>query len=167
MTALPYRWDGEALVPLKPALCDKELVVGVVYLVEPETFRSRVSHDHQFAWLGQAWLQLPEGVSERFSSPLHLRKAALIEAGYYDETIIDCGSEEVAARVAAHIARRDQFAHVVVREHVVVERVAKSQRRGAMNTKDFQDSKQKVLEIVAGLVGVAPEELEREAGNAA
>lgn len=167
MTALPYQWDGESLVPMKPRLCDKELVIGAVYFMEPEAQRSDKSHRHEFAWLREAWLQLPEAIADRFPSSEHLRKAALIEAGYFTETLIDCGSKTAALRVASYARHKDEFSHVVVRGPVVVERVAKSQSRRAMSPKEFQDSKTKVMEIVAGLVGVPLDQLEKNAEKAA
>lgn len=167
MTFLPYRWDGENLVPMKPKLCDKELVVGAVYWMEQEAKRSEKSHRHEFAWLREAWLQLPTDLADRFPSEEHLRKAALIEGGFFHETIVDCGSKAAALRVAAFTRGKDDFAHVVTRGPVVVIREAKSQSRRAMEPKEFQDSKQAVLEIVSGWARINPETLKREAGMAA
>jgi hypothetical protein len=47
--------------------------------------------------------------------------------------------------------------------------MAKSQRRGrgGMDKATFQASKDKVLEIVAAMIGVKPGELEKNAGRAA
>lgn len=164
---LPYRWDGESLIPLRPKLCDKELVVDAIYFMEPEASRSDASHRHQFAWLREAWLNLPEEMHELFPTEESLRKFALIRAGYCDVTEIRCGSPEGAREVAGHLKRKDGFADVQISGSTVIERVAKSQSRRAMKPKDFQDSKTKVLEIVAALIGVEPEELERNAGKAA
>lgn len=165
MSLLPYRWLGDGFAPLRPRLSDKELVVGQAYWIDPELPRSDASHKHNFAWLREAWLQLPEVLSERFPTSEHLRKAALIQAGFYDETIIDAGTNAAALRVAAYVRHKDEFSHVVVRGPLVVERVAKSQSRRAMGAKDFNASKQAIMEIVAAMIGVAPEALAREAGG--
>lgn len=167
MSLLPYRWDGESLIPMKPKLCDKELVVGAVYWMEPEGQRSDKSHRHEFAWLREAWLQLPVSVADDFPSSEHLRKRALIDAGFYNETIIDCGSKTAALRVSVFARGEDEFAVVITRGPVVVVRKAKSQSRRAMEAKDFQDSKTAIMEIIANMIGVAPEALSREAGQAA
>ena len=45
----------------------------------------------------------------------------------------------------------------------VVIRTARSQSRRSMDKKDFQASKSAVLDIVAGMIGVAPEDLARQA----
>lgn len=167
MTPLPFRWTGDSLTPLKPRLADAEYVIGAVYWMEPEQVRSDATHRHQFAWLREAWSQLPEKTAEQFPTPEHLRKRVLIDAGFYAETIIDAGTNAAALRVAAFVRHKDEFSHVVVRGPLVVERVAKSQSRRAMDAREFQASKTAVLEIVAGLIGVAPEQLERNAGQAA
>jgi NDP-sugar pyrophosphorylase family protein len=167
MSALPYRWEGDGFTPLRPRLSDKDLIVGQVYWLDPERQRSEESHRHEFAWLREAWSQLPEALADRFPTPEHLRKAALIQGGYFHETLIDCGTNAAALRVASYARAKDGFAHVVVRGPLVVERVAKSQSRRAMEPKEFQDSKTAIIEIVSAMIGVAPETLTREAGRAA
>ena len=167
MSGLPYRYGSGVMTPMRPKLCAEQFEEGGVYFLESQAIRSEASHRHQFAWLREAWTQLPEDFAEQFPSPEHLRKAALIQAGYFNETIIDVGDLAGAARVAAYLRHQDEFSHVVERRNVVVVRVAKSQSRRSMNPRDFQDSKQKVLEIVAQMIGVAPEALERNSGQAA
>lgn len=159
MTALPYRWTGKVMEPERLHLC--KFVPGNTYWLEKE--RSEDSHRHAFAWLRQAWKNLPEDFADQFPTSEHLRKAALIQAGYYDETIIDCESRDVAVQWASFARRKDDFAHIVVRGTLVVIREAKSQSRKAMGPAVFQASKEAVLGIVAHMIGVAPEDLEREA----
>lgn len=167
MSLLPFRWDGEALRPLRPRFADREYVVGETYLIEPTLDRSDASHRHQFAWLANAWANLPEAVSDLYPTTEHLRKAALIDAGYFNETILDAGTNAAALRVAAVMRNDDEFARVVVRGPLVVRRTAKSQKRNEMSGKDFQDAKTKVLEIVSTMLGVAPEALTENARSAA
>lgn len=155
-----FRWDGESFRPLRQTTADLDLSIGSVYWLVEHHDRSEISHRHQFAWLREAWLNLPEELADRFPSPEHLRKAALIESGFYDEEIIDCGTKETALRVAAYI-RRDDFVHVVTRGPLVVVRTAKSQSLRAMGAADFQASKQALLETVAAMIGVSVERLER------
>lgn len=166
---LAYRWDGEAMVPL-PRFhneANAQFVVGAMYRLVEESERSQLSHDHQFAWLTEAWRNLPDELAELYPSPNHLRKRALIEAGYFDETVVDAGTSAAAIRVAAAFRAREEFSHVVVRGPMVAIRTAKSQSRRAMKAPEFQASKTAILEIVAGMIGVAPDELERNAGQAA
>src|ERR1700735_3436895 len=120
------------MMPMRPKLCAEQFEEGGVYFLEPQAIRSEVSHRHEFAWLREAWTQLPDDFAEQFPSPEHLRKAALIQAGYFNETMIDVGNATGAERIAAYLRFQDEFAHVVTRRGVVVVRTAKSQSRRAM-----------------------------------
>lgn len=168
-TPITYTWDGDAMIPLANLArrCDQLFVVGERYRLEEVNERSMVSHAHEFAWLADAWKTLPEDLAALYPSPEHLRKRALIQAGFYNEEIIDVGTKAGALRVAAYVRGRDDFAYVVVRGTVVVVRTAKSQARKAMNRKEFQESKQAVLEIVSEMIGVSPQALAAETGRAA
>lgn len=123
--------------------------------------RSHQSHAHEFAWLTEAWRNLPERLANTYPTAEHLRKRALIEAGWYDEEIIDVGTNAGALRVAAHLRKHDDFALVIVRGGYVVVRTAKSQSRRAMDRKTFQASKTALMELVAAMIGVSPAALER------
>lgn len=140
---------------------DRQWVVGARYLVEIRQERSEAAHRHEFAWLREAWMNLPEHLADLYPSPEHLRKRALIEAGYYDEDAIDCGTNAAALRVAA-FARKDDFALVIVRRSCVLVRTAKSQSRRAMDGPTFQASKTAIMEVVAAMIGVTSAALERE-----
>lgn len=165
--ALIFTWDGEAMVPKVPRLADKYFVVGETYPLAVQEGRSTATHNHEFAWLHDAWANLPEDLAELYPSAEHLRKRALIEAGFYDEQIVDAGSNAAAIRVASAFRSREEFSLVVVRGPLVVIRTAKSQSRRAMNKQEFQKSKTAILEIISGMVGVTPETLKSEAGRAA
>ena len=162
MTSLPFTWDGDAMVPVSGfrKRADREFVVGKTYRLEETQERSMATHNHEFAWLRDAWMNLPEDLADRFPTPEHLRKAALIEAGYFHETIIDAGTNAAALRVASYARAKDEFSHVVVRGPIVVERTAKSQRRRTMPGKEFQQSKTAIMEVIANLIGVKPEQLQ-------
>lgn len=163
MSPQPFTWDGEVMRPRRPRAADREFVIGETYVLERWESRSTLSHNHEFAWLSDAWKNLPEPLADQFPTPEHLRKRALIDAGYYTETIIDASTNAAALRVASYARTKDDFAYVVVRGSLVVERVAKSQSRRAMNRKEFQESKTAILEIVSAMIGVTPEELTKEA----
>lgn len=138
----------------------------VVDLVAVEQHSAK-SRAHEFAWLREAWLNLPEAIADQFPSTEHLRKRALILGGFYDETILDAGSNAAALRAASFIRAREEFTHIVVRGPLVVTRTAKSQSSRAMDKVEFQASKTAVLNIVADLIGVPAETLTREADKAA
>lgn len=161
---IPFIWNGEAMEPAKGFRnhCDKSFIIGERYILAPWEERSGASHRHEFAWLREAWMNLPEELAEMYPTETHLRKRALIQAGYFNETVVDVGTKAGALRVAAIMQGDNLFAHVVTRGTLVVRRTALSQARNRMNKKDFQESKQAILEIVATMLKVDPEKLEQE-----
>lgn len=153
---IPCEWDGEVFRPIRhmQRICDRHFVVGEEYRLVEHHDRSDATHRHQFAEIHEAWKTLPEHLADLYPTSEHLRKRALIEAKFYDEEILDVGSKAGALRVAAFARQHDDFALVIVRGPIVVIRTAKSQSRRAMDKAEFQASKQAVLDIVSGLIGV-------------
>jgi hypothetical protein len=142
---------------------------GEVVSLVPHQDRSHATHAHQFAWLNDAWANLPDHLQDQFPTAEHLRKWALIKAGYYDEQRIDVGSKAGALRVAQAIRSfpGEDFSAVVVRGPLVVVRRPKSQSRAAMDKVAFQTSKTALMVVVAELLGIEPETLGQHAGKAA
>lgn len=166
---IPLRWDGDAFVPVSQRfakLADKFFVVGEIYAMVVEHPRSVASHNHQFAWLHEAWMSLPEDIGYLYPTEDHLRKRALIEAGYYTETAVDAGTRAAALRVAAAVPALDEFAFARVEGPIVLIRRAKSQSMRAMGAKQFYESKTAILAIIADMLSVSPEDLRRR-GEAA
>ncbi|MDO8534121.1 MAG: hypothetical protein Q7S17_05190 [Xanthobacteraceae bacterium] len=144
-------------------MADKHYVVGETYWMVPHEERSTASHAHYFAAVNEAWQNLSDEQALRFPTAEHLRKWALIEAGYRDERSIVASSKAEAQRLAAFIKPMDEYAVVTVTDAVVRAYTAQSQSYRAMNRKTFQESKDKVLAVVAGLIGVTADELRRNA----
>jgi hypothetical protein len=154
---VPMQWNGEAMIPTRgfAALADKQFVIGEVYTLDNcDPTRSMVSHRHYFAAVYDAWLNLPEEQSQRFATADHLRKYALIKAGFHDERSIVCASRAEALRVAAFIQPMDEYALVVTSEAAVRVYTAKHQNMRAMGRKVFQESKDAVLGVLADMLGV-------------
>lgn len=129
--------------------------------------RSRESHSHYFAAVHDGWLNLPEDISPRFPTSEHLRKWCLIEASWFDENEVDCGTAK-AAKEAAMMARKlDEYARISIHGSVVLVRRAKSQSAKAMGKQAFEDSKRAVLDIIASMVGVSRAQLKKNAGRSA
>ncbi len=171
MTATPIlcTWDGEAFAPagsLWSKRANERYVVGERYTLEPREERSAESHRHYFATIHTAWQNLPEAAATRFPTEDHLRKWALIKAGYRDERSIACSSKAEANRLAAFIRPMDDFALVIVGGAVVTVYTAKSQSMRAMGKAEFQKSKDAVLDALAALIGTSADEL-KQAGEAA
>jgi predicted DNA binding protein len=156
-------WDGEGFKPIGRYVrqCDAEMIIGQVYTLDVILERSDNTHRHMFAAIHDAWMNLREGDAERFPSAEHLRKWALIKAGYYINADFACSSSAEAIRLAAYIKGIDDYAVVVVKGSVVQRLVAKSQSYRSMDKKEFQESKEKVLGIVSEMLGVTKTQLEK------
>ena len=167
MSAPPivFQWTGSAMEPAGRFAreCDRYFVVGERYTLSEWQDRTQRSHNHFFACVAEAWKNLPEDQAERFPTPEHLRRFALIKSGHHDRTEFVASSKAEALRLAAFLRGFDEYAVVVVRDNVVARLTAKSQSRRAMGAKDFAQSKNDVLHLCADLIGVAPESLSRAA----
>lgn len=166
---IPCVWDGEAFRPLDNfrRIAARDYGDGEIVTLAPHEERSMASHRHYFSIIKEAWENLPEDQAERFPSPEHLRKYSLIKAGYANEQIIACASNAEARRWAAIMGQSVEFSIVVPRGVVVSVFRPQSQSVRAMGKKAFQESKDKVLGIVADLIAVAPEALQQRAREVA
>lgn len=166
---VPCTWDGESFRPLPrfAKRCDGYFVVGETYSLVEHQERSHATHAHYFAMVNEAWRNLPEDQAERFPTAEHLRAWALIQAGFRDEETFVASSKAEASRIAAFIKPMDLYSVVIVKGNVVTRLKARSQSYRAMDRKMFADSKEKVLAILADLIGVNRETLSRNAGQAA
>lgn len=165
MSPLPFIWDGEAM-RIRPGFqkrADEVFCVGETYNLDVVEDRSAASHRHYFAAVNEAWANLPDHLAERWPSAEHLRKAALIRAGYRDERSFACSSRAEAIRMAAFLKPIDDFAMVALSGTTVLVLTAKSQSVRAMGKAVFQESKDAVLNALADMIGVEPETLARAA----
>ena len=87
-----------------------------------------------FAVIREAWLNLPEAEAERHRSPDHLRKWALIRAGYRNELTIACASKAEADRKIGQLKALDDYAVVLARDNLLIVYTAKSQSLKAMSS---------------------------------
>jgi hypothetical protein len=175
MSAPPllFRWDGEAMAPVGRFAreADRHFVIGQNYRLEEVSERSEISHKHEFAWLREAWANLPESAAQNFDNEDQLRKYALIQTGWCNREEHVYPSKAEAMRQAATIRRhKTDYCIVVVRGCIVTVLTARSQKMrgaGSMSARDFQKSKTDIMEYVAGMIGIPAETLNREAGKAA
>ena len=157
-----FTWNGQAMIPTRLLAAAKTYEPGRRYWLEEVSDRSWFSHRHEFAWIAEAWNNLPEALADKFPTPEHLRKAALIATGWHREMIIEAGSAAAALRVAAYAKGRDEFAHVVTRGPTVTVRWARSQRmhgHDRMDKAEFAASKDAILGWISNLLGIEPEQL--------
>jgi hypothetical protein len=163
---MQFLWNGSQMIPTRPDAARGAYELGKRYWLDEVSERSWISHAHEFAFIAQAWDNLPEALMDLYPTPEHLRKAALIATGWFREALIEAGSKEAARRVAAYARQDDEFAHVVVRGPCVIVRKARSQRmRGLdrMGRKEFEESKQAILGWISALIGVSAEDLKAAA----
>lgn len=161
---IPCIYLKGAFRPLRRAqnLAAAHYAENEIVLLEPVEERSEVSHSHEFAWLREAWLNLPEHLVTDYPSPEHLRKRALIAKGWCTVRDYPCASRKEAERLASTLrGELDEYAVVVVSDAVVRVCRAKSQARNRMRKADFQASKTDILDWVSDLIGVTPEALTR------
>lgn len=161
-----YTWTGDAMVPRDRRFayqCDRQFVVGENYCLVQHEERSAASHRFYFASIAEAWRNLPEQLADRFPSPEHLRKWALIRAGFRSERTHVAATKAEARRLAAFIQPVDDFAIVTASGLSVTVWTAKSQSVKAMGKADFERSKQAVLDILANLIGVDAKDLKAAA----
>lgn len=161
-------FNGEVLVPDARTLdyCKSELGEGEVITLERNEDRSENSHRHYFACLSEAWSQLPESLMEEYPTVEALRAKALIKTGFYHERNMVCSTVDEARKIAAFIQPFNHYAITDISGNVIRVYTAKSQSRSAMKRTEFQDSKDKVLQFVANLVGVSTETLAKNSGRA-
>lgn len=162
---LPCMFDGEAFRPVGSFLRVAKTHFGEGEIVTLAVWeeRSEATHRHEFAWLREAWMNLPDGLAEEYPSPEHLRKRALIATGWCHVRDYPCASKAEAERLRATLRRELDDYTVVVRQGDVV-RVcrAKSQARSKMAKDKFQQSKTDILNYVAGLLEVSPDQLSKQ-----
>lgn len=169
MTPLAYQWDGEGMKVLSRhhVQADRQFTIGEVYTMAPVEQRSEASHRQEFAWLREAWLSLPDALAADYPSPEHLRKRALISTGYCNTTDYICSSNAEALRWSTNLSKEvDEYAVVIVSQTVVRVHKAKSQSRRAMPKDEFQASKTAIIDWVANLLGVEPDNLARQQAGA-
>lgn len=158
-----FVWNGDGFTPSSPynaRQADKHFVIGEAYDLVEHHGRSHKSHAHFFASVHQAWQNLPEDLAVQFPTEEHLRKYCLIKAGYSDSNTLVCPTKASALAMAAFLRPTDEFAVVVVKDNIITRYTAKSQSVRAMGAKDFQASKDAVLDIMAQMTGTTRKALE-------
>lgn len=152
------RWENGTLRLISNSLPD--LDEGELVTVLIERGRSMNSHRHQFAFVREAWGNLPEGLIMMpwAETPETLRKHALIATGYSNSYTLDCGANATAQRVKAALvgaeAGKHGYALGQVRGPVVTVWTPESQSVRTMGGKRFQESKTAILDWMAAQIGV-------------
>lgn len=167
---IPVIWKDGALVPATSyqlKRCAEHFQDGARYFVAEHKERSGAWHRAYFAQVNEAHTNLPEGMDADFPTPDHLRKFALIKCGYHHKVAHRFSSEGDATKAAIFARSDDDFSVVTVEGCMVTRYTAKSQDYRHMDKHEFRQSAEAVLAYVWDLVGVTPEQGEKETGRAA
>jgi len=165
---LTYEGEGRFVAPTLywRTVCDGLFTARTRYVFTQQQERSWKSHKHYFASVNEAWSNLPEKYANRYPTPDHLRKEALVACGYYEQREFVCETRDAALRLARFLrSDKETFAIISVHERAVVERRPKSQKQRVMGKKEFQQSKDDVMAYVWNLVGVDPAQAAGETGS--
>ena len=150
---IAFRWntDREIMVPVPRFLkeCHREFKDGSAYILVAHEHRSDKSHRHYFGALREAWINLPEEIADQFINETHFRKYILIKAGFYTCEDMVFSSSDDALKAAAFSRSLDPYSIITVSDSVVTRYTALSQSQKSMGKKVFQESKEKVLDIVS------------------
>lgn len=155
-----YR-DG-VLVPRGGHILRDGLDEGEAVTVTVERDRNMGSHRHQFAFVREAWLNLPEHLSDApyAANPEALRKHALICTGFCDlHTVITTDPEKLAALLRKEGTRAHGYCLTKIEGEVVMHYTPHSQSVPAMGSEQFKQSKAKIMDWLAALLDVEPHEL--------
>jgi hypothetical protein len=166
MTTVPLQYFGDGQFQAMPGHAkrmDKALVIGEVLQWEQINSRSVESHKHYFAVIADAWANLPELWATALSSPEHLRKHCLIMAGYCTTIQIVCATNSDAVKACAQFKAMDTYCVCSINDRVATVSTAISQSVKAMGGKVFQQSKERVLQIISEIIGADATELGKAA----
>ena len=130
-------------------------------ILQLDVTRSDKDHGHYFACIQAAYDSLPEDMGGDFKSAEHLRKWALVKAGYCTTAVTVCKSKAEAHRMAAFAGQLDGFCVATIDGRVVTVSRAQSQSYDDMSKSTFKASKTAVLEVLSLLLGTSVEELLR------
>ena len=154
----PYRciWTGNSFIPDEQSLfrCRQNLGEGEVVLLQRHEDISQATMGHYHVTLTDLWRQLPENLMSEYPTYDAFRAKLLIKAGFCHMKDMVTESPATARAVAGFARAINPYSVVEVRGNVIRVFTARSQSKAAMNKKEFQASKDAVLEIAAGLVGV-------------
>lgn len=166
---MPFRWDGEAMVPVDRfvALARRQFTKDVSYVLEPHEAASHKDRAHYFASIRSAWENLDSDAVARYPNPEALRKWALIKTGWRIENFTVCDTAKDALRLAAFLRDLEKNFIIVVQENVVRTYVARTQKVGRqqdgfMTQEEWRQSKQDVLDVLSGSIGITPKTLEKQ-----
>lgn len=158
MIRLRYAGEGsfEATSKSTQELLDRQLVVGEAYRIDIYHERSEKFHAKYFAVIADAWEHLPEAWAALLPSPEHLRKYALIKAGWCEVVTFPMKSKEDAIRAINTAKFFDAYCLATASANVLTVYKARSQRKSYQSAVEFKEIAGKVFHIIGEMIGVDP-----------
>lgn len=147
-----YPYDASTFRDVNARYAEREIV-----MLDDAKGRSRNSHDHFFAVVGEAWGTLPEHMRDRLPTPDSLRHYALCKSGYCDVETFVASSKAEALRIAGFVRKGEVI--VTIDGPTVTRLTPHSQSQKAMGARVFQESKAACLDVIAGLLETTPDKL--------
>lgn len=165
MIPIPFRWTGAAMEPLSRFhnTVAAQFETGKLYVLSVVEDRSQKSHNHLFAEIAAVHESLPDELANNWPTPEHLRKAALIRAGFRTVRDYVCATAAEARRTAMLAEDMDEYAVVEISGTVVRVCRAQSMAWGRMKRADFQAAKDGVFRCIYDLTGIDPSGAEARA----
>lgn len=127
------------------------VIGGDVYSADPARRR-------YFAIIHESFQNLRPPWSEMFSSSEHLRKYALIKAGWCETMPIAAGNKAAAENVAEAIRKLNRYAIATTEGSVVTVYVARSQTRKVQPKALFMPCAEAVYRILSDMLGTSVED---------
>jgi len=115
-----------------------------------------------FACIRDSHANLRDDDLARFPSSEHLRKHALIAAGWCDVMTVVAGSKAAAPGIAHAIQSKDRYCVIIINGDVLTVYTARSMARRSLKKPQFLDVAEKAFAWIARTTGVDPA-LSREA----
>lgn len=158
-----FLWtEDEIMAPLGRMLplARRQYAIGETYALGPVENIAGSSRAPLFIAVKNAWNSLPED-DKRFPTEEHLRKRALVAAGWATHRQVVMNTPEDAMKMVAAARALDAYAVITVKENVVDIWVAKSIGAGQITAEEWKVVKPRALDFVAEQINTTRTELER------
>ncbi len=158
-----FTWTDDGVMAPLPrfrALCDRQYAVGEEYALGPVENIPGNSRAPLFIAAKETWNSLPED-DDRFPTPEHLRKRALVRAGWATHAQYVLDTPKDAKALALALRQHDGYAVIRISGSTVEVWTAKSIAAGQISAEEWKVVKERALAFLATVTGVTSGELQR------
>lgn len=139
-------------------LCKRQYADGEEYALGPVENVPHGSRGGFFVQVRETWNSLPED-DERYPTQEHLRKRALVAAGWASHAQYVMETPKDARQMAQALRRADEYAVIKMGGNVVEVWTAKSIAGGQITAEEWKDVKPRALAFLARLTGTTTKAL--------